>query len=277
MNTRRLVVLLLAAVAAGVAALLVRGLLGGGTPKVDAHPAQPPIAISQVLVAASNLQPGEPLAAGQVHWQKWPSANVDPGFITDAGGMSPEAAIAGTVVRAPIVTGEPITFAKIVKSDAAGFMAATLRPGMRAVSISVSVVSVAGGFILPNDRVDIILAQTMSDSPKRVSAHVVLSNVRVLAIDQASDNKNQKAVSDVKTVTLELSPEQAQTVTRAQATGTLSLALRALGDRDTALNTQAAHGIKTGTQTDVGNDGDADSVAIIRYGVTRNQGGGGRN
>jgi pilus assembly protein CpaB len=277
MNTRRLVVLLLAAVAAGGAALLVRGLLGGGTPKVDARIAPPPIAISQVLVAASNLQPGQPLTASLVYWQKWPTTNVDPGFITDANGISPDAAVAGAVVRAPIVTGEPITFAKIVKSDATGFMAATLRPGMRAVSIGVSVASVAGGFILPNDRVDIILTETTNDSPKRVSARIVLSDVRVLAIDQAFDNKNQKAVSDVKTATLELSPQQAQTVTRAQAAGTLSLALRALGDRDTALNAQGGRRIDSETQTDSGDDGDAAQVAIIRYGVTRNQNGGGRN
>lgn len=271
MNTRRLVVLLLAAVAAGVAALLVRGLLGGGTPKSNALPAPPPIAVSQVLVASGNLQPGEPLAAGQVHWQKWPTANVDPGFITDANGMSLAAAVTGTVVRAPIVTDEPITFSKIVKSDAAGFMAATLRPGMRAVSIGVSVVSVAGGFVQPNDRVDIILTETLGDNPKRVSARIVLSDVRVLAMDQASGNSNQKAVSDVKTVTLELSPQQAQSVARAQASGTLSLALRALGDQDGALNAQAANGK---TQDISGDDNDPGQIAIIRYGITHAPSGG---
>jgi len=277
MNTRRLVVLLLAAAAAGGAALVVRGLFGGGTPKADARPTPPPIAVSQVLVAAKNLQSGSPLTAGQVEWQKWPTANVGPGFITDANGLSPDAAVAGTVVRAPIVAGEPITFAKIVKSGAAGFMAATLQPGMRAVSISVSVASVAGGFILPNDRVDIILTEISNDSVKHVNARTVLSDVRVLAVDQASDNKNQKAVSDVKTATLELWPDQAQAVIRAQAAGTLSLALRALGDRDTALNTGAARRNKAEALTGSGDDDDAGQIAIIRYGVTHTQNGGGKN
>ena len=230
MNTKRLVVILLAAVAAGGAALIVRGLLGGGTPKADANPPPPPIAVSEVLVAASNLQPGQPLNVGLVRWQKWPTSNIDPGFIMQLGASTAEMAVAGTVVRAPIVAGEPITYSKIVKSDTAGFMSATLQPGMRAVSIGVSVVSVAGGFVLPNDRVDIILSQTSNDASKSAHARTVLSNVRVLAIDQAFDGKNQKAVSDVKTVTLELAPEQATELARAQAMGTLSLALRPLGE-----------------------------------------------
>ena len=277
MNTRRLVVVLLAAVAAGGAALIVRGLLGGGTPKADANPRPAPIAISDVLVAASNLQPGQPLNAGQVRWQKWPTSIVDPGFITQRGMLTAEMAIAGTVVRAPIVAGEPITYNKIVKSDAAGFMSATLGAGMRAVSIGVSVVSVAGGFILPNDRVDIILTQTSSDASKTAHAHAVLSNVRVLAIDQAFDGKNQKAVADVKTVTLELTPGQADVVARAQASGTLSLALRALGDNQTARTAQSG----TPAGTDSGDDDNSGGVAIIRYGIAHGSsagtGGGGPN
>ena len=270
MNTRRLVVILLAAVAAGGAALIVRGLLGGGTPKADANPQPAPIAISEVLVAASNLQPGQPLNASQVRWQKWPTSNIDPGFITQRGTFTAETAVAGTVVRAPIVAGEPITYNKIVKSDAAGFMSATLQPGMRAVSIGVSVVSIAGGFVLPNDRVDIILAQTSSDASKAAHARTVLSNVRVLAIDQAFDGKNQKAVTDVKTVTLELTPGQAEAVARAQASGTLSLALRALGDNE--IVRAAQRGTTAGAES--GEDDNSGDVAIIRYGVTHGSSGG---
>ena len=269
MNTRRLVVLLLAAVAAGGAALLMRGLLGGGTPKAQASLAPPPIAISEVLVANSDVQPGHPLDPSQVRWQKWPSASIDPGFITRAGAPSAAIAIAGTVARAPIVAGEPITFAKIVKSDAGGFMAATLDPGMRAVSISVSLASVAGGFILPGDRVDIILTETANDSTKHARARTVLSDVRVLAIDQSSDTKAQKAVSDAKTATLELTPDQTQIIARAQASGSLSLALRALGDN-------AAAGVQSAS-TGQNPDGDGSGVSIIRYGIAHNQADGGRN
>lgn len=269
MNTRRLVVLLLAAVAAGGAALLVRGLMGGGTTKVDARPQPPPIAIGNVLVAASNLQPGQMLGAGTVHWQKWPKSDVDPGFIQQMGAASADAAVAGTVARAPIVAGEPITYSKIVRSDASGFMAATLHPGMRAVSIPVTIASVAGGFILPNNRVDIILTETTNDTPKRALSRIVLSDVRVLAIDQTT--ASQKSVSDAKTATLELTPDQVETLSRAQITGTLSLALRALGDSDPGQTASQLSGARSGGNSD------ADQVSIIRYGVVRTQSANGRN
>lgn len=271
MNTRRLVVLLLAAVAAGGAALLVRGLIGGGTTKAAARLEPAPIAISNVLVAASNLQPGQSLTAGLVRWQKWPRSSVDPGFIQQTSAVSADAAVAGTVARAPIVQGEPITYAKIVRSDATGFMAATLQPGMRAVSIPVTVASVAGGFILPNNRVDIILTETTNDTPKRATSRVVLSDVRVLAIDLATADKNPKPVSDAKTATLELSPAQVQTLSRAQATGALSLALRALGDHGTGQSASQLPGARSG------DDSDSGEVAIIRYGIARGQSGNGRN
>ena len=269
MNTRRIVVLVLAAVAAGGAALLVRGMLGGGTSNADARAQPAPIAISEVLVAASDLQPGQELQSNQVRWQKWPTSSVDHQFITRAGASSLDAAVSGTVVRTPIVSGEPITFEKIVKSDAAGYMAATLQAGMRAVSISVNMASVAGGFILPNDHVDIILTMASNDSSHQAHAHTVLSNVRVLAIDQAFDSKSQKAVSDVKTATLELTPSQAQTLAGAQASGTLSLALRGLGDNATARSGAAG--------AEANADGDVGQVTVIRYGVSHGQSGDGRN
>jgi pilus assembly protein CpaB len=247
----------------------VRGLLGGGTTKVDARPEPAPIAIANVLVAASNLQPGQPLGAGMVQWQKWPKSAVDPGFIQQTGAISADATVAGTVARAPIVAGEPITYSKIVRSDASGFMAATLRPGMRAVSIPVTIASVAGGFILPNNRVDIILTETTNDSPKRAHSRVVLSDVRVLAIDQTT--ASQKSVSDAKTATLELAPDQAETLSRAQVTGTLSLALRALGDGDPGQTASQSSGARSG------GDSDADQVSIIRYGVVHTQSANGRN
>ena len=270
MDTRRIVVLLLAAVAAGAAALLVRAMIGGGTSKADARPEPAPIAISNVLVAASNIQPGQALSANFVRWQKWPKNSVDPGFIQQSGALSLDAAVAGTVARAPIVAGEPVTYNKIVRSGAGGFMAATLEPGMRAVSLPVTVSAVAGGFILSNDRVDIVLTQTVGDSPKRAISRIVLSDVRILAIDQTTSG-SQKPVSDAKTATLELSPDQVKVLSRAQASGVLSLALRPLGEGtnvQSASQSAAAHG---------GDESDGDQVSIIRYGITRTQSGDGRN
>ncbi len=180
----------------------------------------------------------------------------------------------GTVVRSPIVTGEPITASKIVRSDAAGFMAATLTPGMRAISIPVSVASLAGGFILPNDRVDLMLTSQVSGDGKRFRATTFLHNVRVLAIDQAfSDaknaNQNQKPVSDVKTATLELTPAQAERVARAQASGTLSLSLRPLADH-LAVNATGAQDRVAAARAKYNNGSrpsDVGEVSVIRHGV----------
>jgi pilus assembly protein CpaB len=267
MNTRRLVVLLLAAGAAGVVALMVRGLVGGGSTKqAEAHAPLPQMEMAQILVAATRLDPGKPVAAESVRWQQWPVKAIDASFIRQTPGTTAAAVVDGMVVRAPLVEGEPVTFAKVVKARGAGFMAATIAPGMRAVSIPVSVASLAGGFILPNNRVDIILTVVTNDSPRHGTTRTVLNDVRVLAIDQAAENKDQKAVSDVKTVTLELSPEQARSVATAQALGTLSLALRALGDEQTA----AVEPNKTAPVRN--NSGDDDSmgvVNVIRYGIYR--------
>jgi pilus assembly protein CpaB len=183
--------------------------------------------------------------------------------------LSAAAAIAGTVTRAPIVAGEPITYTKIVRSDNGGFMAATLQPGMRAVSIPVSIASVAGGFILPNNHVDIILTETGTGASKQATSRIVLSDVRVLAIDQAVAGKDPK--SDAKTATLELFPDQAQTLSRAQATGTLSLALRALGDQTAGQSASQRAGGRSG------DDSNGGQVAIIRYGIVRNQSSSGGN
>src|SRR5471032_375995 len=106
MNTQRIIVLGVALVAASGAAFLVRGLLGGGTPAVQARPAPPPIAMSEVLVANTNLQPGEVLTAEQTRWEKWPSNAVDASFITHTSVGSPEEAVKGTVVRSPILAGQ---------------------------------------------------------------------------------------------------------------------------------------------------------------------------
>jgi pilus assembly protein CpaB len=257
MNTQRLIVLGVALVAAGGAALLVRGLLGGGTPKVEARPA-PVIPMSEVLVASANLQPGQELTADQVRWEKWPTASVDSAFITHQSAGSEEAAVKGTVVRAPIMAGQPIANSAIVHGDSAGFMAAILTPGMRAVSITITTDSGAGGFILPNDRVDVILTQKFSQAdPPLVLASTILSNVRVLAVDQTyKQEKDAKAVT-AKSATLELTPVQAEIISRSSMAGALSLALRPLGDNGEVASLED----RLKKVKDVG------PVAVIRYGV----------
>ncbi|HEY8950142.1 MAG TPA: Flp pilus assembly protein CpaB [Rhizomicrobium sp.] len=255
MNRSRIIVLVLAAFAAGVAALLVRGLLGGGTEPVKAAIAPAPAAMLNVLVADSDIQPGTAITPSMVRWQSWPKSSIDSSFITEEGNPNTNAIVKGTVARAPIVAGEPLTGTKIVHADAASFMSARLAPGMRAVSTAISTDTGAGGFILPNDRVDVVLTQQVSDSPRRFGSRVILSNVRVLAMDQTyTQDKDQKTVL-AKTATLELAPDQATMLARSAPAGTISLTLRALGD-------DANIAARTGHK-------DSGQIVVVRYGVTR--------
>jgi pilus assembly protein CpaB len=255
MNTKRIIVLGLALVAASAAALLARGIMGGGTPKVEARIALPPIAMSEVLVASSNIQPGLALTTDMVKWQSWPQSSVDPAFITHASAPNLADAIKDTVVRVPLYAGQPISNTSIVHGNATGFMAAQLQPGMRALSITISVDSGAGGFILPNDRIDLMLTTKSNDNPPHVKVKTILSNVRVLAVDQTfTEDKNTKTVVG-KTATLELTPSQAELVAAAQNSGMLSLSLRGLGDSDAQASNKPLSA-----------DG---PVSVIRYGVER--------
>jgi pilus assembly protein CpaB len=258
MNRSRVIVLGVAALAAGVAVFLVRGFLGGGTDISK----QQPVAVSTVgvLVAASNIEPGRPVTPDLVRWQAWPKSSVDSNFLTQQSNPNPDQIVKGTVARAPIVAGEPLTNTKIVHSESAGYMAAMVTPGMRAVSIPISTESGAGGFILPNDRVDVLLTLQVSEQPKAYASRTFLHDVRVLAVDQTyTQDKDQKTVL-AKTATLELSPQQAEMVDAAAATGTVSLTLRPLGETATAdLNTNTHHNENA-------------VVSVIRYGVSHASG-----
>ena len=166
--------------------------------------------------------------------------------------------VAGSIARAPFIAGEPIREQKLVKANGSGFMAAILPTGMRAVSTEISPETGAGGFILPNDRVDVLLTKREKNAGSGadiVNSEIVLSNVRVLAIDQAPKEKDGQNAVVGKTVTLELKPEQAETLARSRHTGTLSLALRSIADVN-------APEIKTDERSRRG-----ESVNVVRYGI----------
>jgi len=149
----------------------------------------------------------------------------------------------------------------MVHADAASFMAARLTPGKRAVSISITTDTGAGGFILPNDRVDVLLTQQVGDSQSRhATTKTILDDVRVLAMDQTfTQDKDQKTVL-AKTATLELAPDQAALLTRAAASGSISLTLRALGDNSTDDSVAAKFGHHHANDS---------QVVVVRYGMAR--------
>jgi pilus assembly protein CpaB len=229
MKTARLVVLAIALSAGAVAAYLASG--SDPKPVVTEPVAQLPTV--DVLVAKSDIGLGQRVGLDDVQWQTWPSATASNNFIRR--GDRPDAAsqVAGSIARSPFIAGEPIREPKLVKTNGSGFMAAVLPGGMRAVSTEISPETGAGGFILPNDRVDVILSKRErggAGGVDVVTSEILLSNIRVLAIDQAPRERDGQNSVIGKTATLELKPAQAEMLARARQTGTLSLALRSLVD-----------------------------------------------
>ncbi len=226
----RIIILVIAIGAGSLAGWLALSM----KPGVAVTPAQvstSQVAMVDVLVAASDLGQGHLLAEKAVRWQPWPSDAVSPGFITRTSQPEAVKSLTGSMVRSQFVAGEPIREDKL--SRGSNLLASILAPGKRAVAIRISVESTAGGFILPNDRVDVI--QTISRSVQsgtENSSRTFLSNIRVLAVDQKVEEAKGQAVAVGKTATLELSPSQAEAITSAQASGTLSLSLRSASDNE---------------------------------------------
>jgi pilus assembly protein CpaB len=256
MNTARIVVLTIAVGAGGVAAYLASGSDKGPAP---AEPvAQMPTV--DVLVARSDIGLGQSLKPDDLQWQTWPASSNNNSFIRRGERPAATTQVAGWIARAPFIAGEPIREQKLVRADGSGFMAAILPSGMRAISTEISPETGAGGFILPNDRVDVILSKREKgvdkNGPDAVNSEVILTNVRVLAIDQAPKEKDGQNAVVGKTVTLELKPEQAETLARSRQTGTLALALRSIADLNVVENRDDQASRR------------GDSVNVIRYGVS---------
>ncbi len=191
---------------------------------------------SKVLVAARDIEIGTSIRAQDLKWADWPKKAVSGKMITRE--RQPDAISKftndGARARAPMIEGEPVIASKFLMANS-GFLAMTLKKGMRAIAVRVSVETGAGGFIRPNDRVDVLLVRRNKGNS---FADVVLSNVRVLAIDQttikATKGKNGDKVADrsIKTATLELTPEQAKAIARAENMGQLTLVLRSLAESE---------------------------------------------
>jgi pilus assembly protein CpaB len=258
MNTARIVVLTIAVGAGGLAAYLASGS--------DNKPAPAePVAQMQtvdVLVAKSDIALGQSVTAEDMQWQTFPAATASSNFIKRAERPDATTQIVGSIARSPFIAGEPIREVKLIKANGSGFMAAILPQGMRAISTEISPETGAGGFILPNDRVDVILSKREKNpdrtgSNEVVNSEIILSNVRVLAIDQAPKEKDGQNVVVGKTVTLELKPEQAETLARARQSGTLALALRSIADLNAVENRSDDKAPKRG-----------DSINVVRFGVS---------
>jgi len=202
--------------------------------------------MQDVLVASGDLQPAQTLTKENLRWQPWPQEALNSVYVTRSSRPDAIETLAGAVIRNRMAAGEPIQEANLIPRHA-GYLATVLPSGKRAMAVRISAESTAGGFILPNDRVDVL----HSDGKNPVS-RTILSNVRVLAIDQVVDdtNKTENGKANVigKTATLELDPAQTEILTAAQAAGTLSLSLRSAADNDDyhLSNRQAVRIIRAG-------------------------------
>ena len=230
MNNARIVVLAIAIGAGGIAAYLASGS------SEKPAPAQPVAQLQTVdiLIAKSDIGLGQSVKPDDIQWQSWPAATASGSLISRASRADAIKEITGSIARSPFIAGEPIREQKLVKADGSGFMAAILPAGYRAISTEISPETGAGGFILPNDRVDVLLTKRDKNpdktGPDVPNSEVILSNVRVLAIDQAPKEKEGASALVGKTVTLELKPEQAEILARSRQSGSLTLALRSIAD-----------------------------------------------
>jgi len=241
MRARTLILLLLAVFLAGGTALLARSWLATERIKTieEAKPLALPTPGKSVLVAKAEIKRGQIMRPEDSVWQIWPEGGLDKTYILLGGPKTPES-YAGWVARNPIAAGEPVTESKIIQPGSRGFLAAVLRPGMRAVSVDIREETAASGLIMPGDDVDVLLAGPVpaldqtgdaEAAENRHAVEAVLSNIRVLAIDQKLEVPDARAIIG-STATLEVTPKQAEIITLADnmalEAGNLRLTLRSL-------------------------------------------------
>jgi pilus assembly protein CpaB len=248
MDAKKLVLLVGALIIAVVTAVMAKNMFSGASaPQAQAGPVVP--AGPEVLVATRTLPVGTIVDAEAFRYQPWPQGLIQDAYYTrgEAGAADP-ASLIGTVVRSEITAGQPVTQGSIVRPGERGFLAAALGPGMRAVTVPVSATSGVAGFVFPGDRVDLVLTQEVEgggDGPPLRTSETIIRNIRVLAVDQrlnARDDQGNQVAQTVSTVTFEATPKIAEKIAVAQTIGQLSLSLRSLADNNAELERAIASG-----------------------------------
>jgi pilus assembly protein CpaB len=236
MSKMRIIILGLALGSAIMAGLLAKGFIGQKPDKEVVEINK--VKTVDVLTASKDILMGERFVDGSTVWKPWPLENVTDAMITRDEKPDAKEAYLAARARLAVFEGETILEKKLVLPGQTGFMSAILPKGMRAISVAISEHSSAGGFILPNDRVDVILTKKL-DNPqggdKIVTSETALTNVRVLAINQTyrqEQDGDTVTVAEGKTATLELDPHQSEVISMIESAGELSLALRSIAEND---------------------------------------------
>ena len=281
MSPVRLIILLIAAGAAIGAVLLVRSVQtpapAVAAAEVEvAEPKQVEIPLKQILVANNTIPAGKFVALTDLKWQGWPADAQMESFIDQEKEAEALEKMVGAVARFDIVAGEPITKTKLQHPGTAGFMSVMLTPGMRAVSIEIETETAAGGFIQPNDRVDVIVTRQVENANAGplagIRSDLILANIRVLAIDHVYGlppveggeevaRTGQGTVIVGSRATLELTERDATLVNTARKAGEISLTLRSIADLSSPQGATGAGKVyRDGVSPDAG------GVRVYRYG-----------
>jgi pilus assembly protein CpaB len=243
MAASRLIILGVAVAAAGGAGYVAKNMMVAPPPEVivEQGPQAPSIELADVLVLTGDVPMGAPVG-DQLAWQSWPADGLNDNFITRT--TDPEALekFKGAVARVAMYGGEPLRKSKLI-GEGLSFMSSILPSGKRAIATQIAADTSAGGFILPNDYVDVIMTRR-SDSAATTGGFItetILRNIRVLAIDQAiQEDEEGRRVKIGETATLELTPQQAEIITVAQQMADrLTLALRSVVDTQEKINDEA--------------------------------------
>jgi pilus assembly protein CpaB len=239
MSPIRIIILILALAAAGGAAFLVMQL---SQPQVVTETVlqeklqieEREVSEVQVLTVLRDFAIGETIKAEHLEWAPWPEANLVEGYYVQTAVPDSIETLTGAVVKAALYKGEPLLPQKVVIRGDQGLLASMMDPEMRAVSVEISAESASGGFIMPNDRVDLIFTydQVQDDTrgiQARTVATTIVKNVRVLAIDQNfATNAEGETARLGSTATLEVSPQEAELLALSLRRGEVSLSLRPL-------------------------------------------------
>jgi pilus assembly protein CpaB len=237
MSARQLIVLVIAAIAAIGALLLIRGMSSGEetAAKGETIPGE------QVLVAARDIPQGAALQPSDFNARLFPQDSINPQFVRAAQQQD----YVGAVTRRPFITGEPIIMGAVIQPADRGLMAAQLPAGYRAVAIKIDAETAAGGYIHPNDRVDVILTTRRENAggDPQVRTDVVLADVRVLALDdivQPQSTTEGPERIEANVAVLELSAADARVLAQAEAMGDVSLSLRGVESETADMNAPSA-------------------------------------
>lgn len=233
MSRRNIILLVVALLIAGVTAFAMSAQMGAGEQQAEVEVQK---LENRVLIARGDIAMGSFVRTGeQLEWRQLEEGKAaSPDLIREEN--EDIRSFEGAIARRSYRIGEPVKSGSLIKPGSGGFLSAVLEPGMRAVSLAVNATTGNAGFIFPGDFVDVILVHNVrsrdavtGEESEYIFSNTFVHKVRVVAVDQALDNPENKAML-AKTVTIEVTPKQAESVQVANEMGKVSFALRSMSD-----------------------------------------------